>query len=156
MRTATEIWSCRPSFAAAEHIIQLVEDAEPFVDGSARKVLGTVFSGIGMGDVFGSSELLRASRTPPVLWLGGPKDAAVRCGPRRRPALKKGSWRSGAIPGAIVCAALPRPQWLLAIPDAIRQLEDLDRELLVRRDIEQVFGVSRARTAQLMHASAPF
>ena len=44
-----------------------------------------------------------------------------------------------------------RPQWLLAIPDAIRQLEDLDRELLVRRDIEQLFGVSRARAAQLMH-----
>ena len=44
-----------------------------------------------------------------------------------------------------------RPQWLLAIPDAIRQLEDLDRELLTRRDIEQLFGVSRARAAQLMH-----
>ena len=29
-----------------------------------------------------------------------------------------------------------RPQWLLAIPDAIRQLEALDRELLTRRDIE--------------------
>ena len=58
-------------------------------------------------------------------------------------------------PGAIVCAVLSRPRWLLAIPDAIRQLEDLDRELLVRRDIEQVFGVSRARAAQLMHASAP-
>ena len=44
-----------------------------------------------------------------------------------------------------------RPQWLLAIPAAIRQLEDLDRELLTRRDIEQLFGVSRARAAQLMH-----
>ena len=44
-----------------------------------------------------------------------------------------------------------RPQWLLAIPDAIRQLEALDLELLVRRDIEQLFGVSRARAAQLMH-----
>ena len=44
-----------------------------------------------------------------------------------------------------------RPQWLLAIPDAIRQLEDLDRELLTRRDVEQLFGVSRARAAQLMH-----
>ena len=44
-----------------------------------------------------------------------------------------------------------RPQWLLAIPDAIRQLEILDRELLTRRDIEQLFGVSRARAAQLMH-----
>ena len=37
-----------------------------------------------------------------------------------------------------------RPQWLLAIPDAIRQLEALDRELLTRRDIEQLFG-SRGR-----------
>ena len=44
-----------------------------------------------------------------------------------------------------------RPRWLLAVPDAIRQLEELDRELLVRRDIEQLFGVSRARAAQLMH-----
>ena len=44
-----------------------------------------------------------------------------------------------------------RPRWLLAVPDAIRQLEDLDRELLTRRDIEQLFGVSRARAAQLMH-----
>ena len=44
-----------------------------------------------------------------------------------------------------------RPQWLLAIPDAIRQLEALDQELLTRRDIEQLFGVSRARAAQLMH-----
>ena len=43
-----------------------------------------------------------------------------------------------------------RPQWLLAVPDAIRQLEDLDRELLVRRDIEQLFAISRARAAQLM------
>ena len=44
-----------------------------------------------------------------------------------------------------------RPRWLLAVPDAIRQLEELDRELLVRRDIEQLFNVSRARAAQLMH-----
>ena len=44
-----------------------------------------------------------------------------------------------------------RPQWLLAIPDAIRQLEALDRELLVRRDIERLFNVSRSRAAQLMH-----
>ena len=35
-------------------------------------------------------------------------------------------------------------------PDAIRQLEALDRELLTRRDIEQLFGVSRARAATLM------
>ena len=44
-----------------------------------------------------------------------------------------------------------RPRWLLAVPDAIRQLEALDRELLTRRDIERLFGVSRARAAQLMH-----
>ena len=42
------------------------------------------------------------------------------------------------------------PRWLLAIPDAIRQLAALDRELLTRRDIEQLFGVSRARAATLM------
>ena len=43
-----------------------------------------------------------------------------------------------------------RPRWLLAIPDAIRQLDALDRELLTRRDIERLFGVSKVRAAQLM------
>ena len=42
------------------------------------------------------------------------------------------------------------PRWLLAIPDAIRQLEQLDRDLLTRRDLERLFGVSRARAATLM------
>ena len=42
------------------------------------------------------------------------------------------------------------PRWLLAVPDAIRQLETLDRDLLTRRDMERLFGVSRARAAQLM------
>ena len=42
------------------------------------------------------------------------------------------------------------PRWLLAVPDAIRQLETLDREVLTRRDVEQLFGVSRARAATLM------
>ena len=42
------------------------------------------------------------------------------------------------------------PRWLLAIPDAIRQLDALDRELLTRRDLERLFGVSRARAATLM------
>ena len=43
-----------------------------------------------------------------------------------------------------------KARWLLAIPDAIRQLEALDREWLTRRDVEQLFGVSRARAATLM------
>ena len=42
------------------------------------------------------------------------------------------------------------PRWLLAVPDAILQLETLDRDLLTRRDVERLFGVSRARAAQLM------
>ena len=42
------------------------------------------------------------------------------------------------------------PRWLLAIPDAIRQLEALDRDLLTRRDVERLFGVARARAATLM------
>ena len=45
-----------------------------------------------------------------------------------------------------------RPRWLLAIPDAIQQLDALDRPLLVRRDLESLFGVSRARAATLMRA----
>ena len=44
----------------------------------------------------------------------------------------------------------PKPRWLLAIPDAISQLEKLDRTLLTRRDIERLFGVSKARAATLM------
>ena len=44
----------------------------------------------------------------------------------------------------------PTPRWLLAIPDAISQLEQLDRTLLTRRDLERLFGVSRARAATLM------
>ena len=35
-----------------------------------------------------------------------------------------------------------KPRWLLAIPDAISQLEQLDRQLLTRRDIEGL-GPSR-------------
>ena len=45
-----------------------------------------------------------------------------------------------------------RPRWLLAVPDAIKQLEDLDQDLLTRRDIERLFGVSKVRAAQLMTA----
>ena len=45
-----------------------------------------------------------------------------------------------------------RPRWLLALPDAIQQLEALDRPLLTRRDLEALFGVSRARAATLMRA----
>ena len=45
----------------------------------------------------------------------------------------------------------PRPRWLLAIPDAIEQLERWTvRSLLTRRDIERLFGVSRAMAAILM------
>ena len=35
------------------------------------------------------------------------------------------------------------PRWLLALPDAIRQLDALDRDLLTRRDLERLFGVSK-------------
>ena len=45
-----------------------------------------------------------------------------------------------------------RPRWLLALPDAIAQLDALDRPLLTRRDLEQLLGVSRARAATLMRA----
>ena len=43
-----------------------------------------------------------------------------------------------------------KPRWLpLAIPDAISQLEQLDRPLLTRRDIEWLFGVGKVRAAGL-------
>ena len=38
-----------------------------------------------------------------------------------------------------------KPRWLLAIPDAISQLEQLDRQLLTRRDIERLFGVGTSK-----------
>ena len=41
-------------------------------------------------------------------------------------------------------------RWLLSIPDAISQLEQLDRPLLTRRDIERLFGVGKVRAAALM------
>ena len=44
----------------------------------------------------------------------------------------------------------PRGSEVPAIPDAISQLEKLDRTLLTRRDIERLFGVSTARAATLM------
>ena len=43
-----------------------------------------------------------------------------------------------------------QPRWLLAIPDAIQQLEQLDQDLLIRRDLERLFGVSKVRATQLM------
>ena len=39
-----------------------------------------------------------------------------------------------------------------SIPDAIRQLEQLDRDLLTRRDLERLFGVSKVRAVALMTA----
>ena len=43
-----------------------------------------------------------------------------------------------------------KPRWLLSIPDAISQLEQLDRPLLTRRDVERLFGVGKVRAAALM------
>ena len=48
------------------------------------------------------------------------------------------------------CTVPAKPRWLLAIPDAISQLENLDRQLFTRRDIERLFGVGKVRTAALM------
>ena len=50
----------------------------------------------------------------------------------------------------MTCTVPEKPRWLLSIPDAIRQLEQLDRTLLTRRDIERLFGVSKVRAAPLM------
>jgi hypothetical protein len=43
-----------------------------------------------------------------------------------------------------------KPRWILAIPDAIAQLGGLDRDLLTRRDLEQLFGISKPQAAILM------
>ena len=42
------------------------------------------------------------------------------------------------------------PRWLLAIPDAIRQLEQLEQQPLARRDVGRFFGVDEVRAAALM------
>ena len=55
-------------------------------------------------------------------------------------------------PGSSGSAVPAKPRWLLAIPDAIRQLDALDRELLTRRDLERLFGVSKVRAVALMTA----
>ena len=59
----------------------------------------------------------------------------------RRPVLR---------PAVRSCTVPAKPRWLLSIPDAISQLEQLDRTLLTRRDIEHLFGVSKVRAAALM------
>ena len=56
------------------------------------------------------------------------------------------------IAGSSGSAVPATPRWLLAIPDAIRQLEQLDRDLLTRRDLERLFGVSKVRAVALMTA----
>ena len=56
------------------------------------------------------------------------------------------------IEGSSGSAVPATPRWLLAIPDAIRQLDALDRDLLTRRDLERLFGVSKVRAVALMTA----
>ena len=41
-----------------------------------------------------------------------------------------------------------KPRWLLAIPDAIKQLDRLKRDQLTRRDLEVLFGVSKVTAAK--------
>src|ERR1700674_506737 len=43
------------------------------------------------------------------------------------------------------------PNWYPRIPDAIAQLEVLERDLLTRTDLEVLLGVSRPRASQLLH-----
>ena len=42
------------------------------------------------------------------------------------------------------------PRWLLTIPDALTQLETSERPLLTRRDLQQLFGISKPQAAILM------
>ena len=44
----------------------------------------------------------------------------------------------------------PPVRWLLSLPDAVEQIEKLDRDLITRRDLEELLGVSRSRAAALM------
>ena len=75
---------------------------------------------------------------------------------------RSGTWRRRCPPsllpsarpleGASGSAVPATPRWLLALPDAIRQLDALDRDLLIRRDLERLFGVSKVRAVALMTA----
>ena len=56
------------------------------------------------------------------------------------------------IEGSSGSAVPATPRWLLAIPAAIRQREALDRDLLTRRDLERLFGISKVRAVALMTA----
>ena len=65
-----------------------------------------------------------------------------RCPPSLLPSARPSAGASGsAVPAT--------PRWPLALPDAIRQL---DRDLLIRRDLERLFGVSKVRAVALMTA----
>ena len=66
--------------------------------------------------------------------------------PPDKPPIRKAQQGS---PGRPVPA---KPRWLLAIPDAIRQLEKLDQDILTRRDLERLFGVSKVRAVALITA----
>jgi len=47
---------------------------------------------------------------------------------------------------------VPRsPAWLTSLPDAIEQLEALERETLTRWDIQQLLGVSKRQAVVLAH-----
>lgn len=43
-----------------------------------------------------------------------------------------------------------RPKWLMRIPDAVRQLEQLERDIITRRDVQKLFGVSKSMANTLM------
>ena len=75
--------------------------------------------------------------------------AARFCAPRP-PFDGAGSCACAHRPITSLMGPSPRPGGSSPSPDAIRQLEALDRDLLTWRDVERLFGVSRARAAQLM------
>ena len=83
-----------------------------------------------------------------VVAVDSPRPPAGRRPDRRRlhePVLAAARRRGD--PLALRTSTVPaKPRWLLAIPDAISQLEQLDRQLLTRRDIERLFGVGKPRS----------
>ena len=44
------------------------------------------------------------------------------------------------------------PRWLLSLPDAVAKLERHDADVLTRRDLQDLLGVSRTRAHLLMRA----
>ena len=95
----------------------------------------------------GSADRRRRDGGPPPGPGASGRSGRHPCRRHRREPVHAATRRHGGHPALRTCTVPAKPRWLLAIPDAISQLEQLDRPLLTRRDIERLFGVGKVRAA---------